>query len=156
MAFKWSTKEGDDVRHTRVSLQGTRQWEELWGALVESAEKFHLVKMQLNLSLPQLHESFFATWSRSGNHRRELLWQSDIPLIVDDQSVGRLNVSGLQNADCASSEISQFIDFVETLEAQLRTLIKHDGSGEDPARLAVERPDSASDDVEIEGAIGRA
>ena len=119
-----ATSEGDDeAKHTRVSLQGTRQWEELWGALVESAQKFHLVKMQLNLSLPRLHESFYATWSKPGRHSKDLSWQADIPLIVDGQSVGRLHVTGLQNEEYASKEMNQFIDFVETLELQLNLLI---------------------------------
>ena len=119
LPFGTTQESRDDVQHTQVRMQGTRQWEELWGALVDSAEKFHLVKMQLNLSLPQLHESFFATWSRWGKHRREMTWQTDIPLIVEGQPVGRLNVTGLQNALYASSEMSLFIDFVETLESQL-------------------------------------
>ena len=82
--------------------------------------------MRLNLSLPRLHEDFYASWQRSGNHRRELLWQTDIPLVVSGQSVGRLCVTGKQNADSASGEMSQFIDFVEGLESQLQSLIQQD------------------------------
>jgi UDP-GlcNAc:undecaprenyl-phosphate GlcNAc-1-phosphate transferase len=115
-----------DVSHTSLSLQGSGRWEELWRALVESAERFHLVKMRLNLSLPRLHEDFFANWQRSGNHRRELLWQADIPLVVDDVPIGRLSVTGLQDASSASAEMSQFIDFVEVLESQLRAMIQQD------------------------------
>jgi UDP-GlcNAc:undecaprenyl-phosphate GlcNAc-1-phosphate transferase len=111
------------VQHASLRLQGTRSWEELWRALVESAEKFHIVRMQLNLTLPRLHEDFYATWTRGGHHKSELLWKTDIPLVVDGLAVGRLNVTGLQNADSASSEMSQFIDFVETLETQLTGLI---------------------------------
>jgi len=121
-----------DIRQTSLNLQGARRWEEFWGALVESAEKFHVVKMRLNLSMPRLHEDFYATWQKAGNHRRELFWQTDIPLVVDGMPVGRLCVTGVQNADSASAEIRQFIDFVEVLESQLRTLIQ-----QDLARLAV-------------------
>lgn len=114
------------VSHASLSLQGSGRWEELWGALVESAERFHVVKMRLNLSLPRLHEDFFATWQRAGNHRRELLWQTDIPLVVDGMPVGRLCVTGLQDEASASAEMSQFIDFVEVLESQLRAMIQQD------------------------------
>jgi hypothetical protein len=158
LPFGTTLDHGDEVQHTQVSLQGTRQWEELWGALVDSAEKFHLVKMQLTLSLPQLHENFFATWSRWGKHRREMTWQTDIPLIVEGQPVGRLNVTGLQNASYASSEMSLFIDFVETLESQLTVLIKNDEraavakESSSPTAKGLERPDPS---VAVHGAIGQ-
>ncbi len=115
-----------NVRHTSLNLQGTRQWEELWGALVASAERFHVVKMKLNLALPRLHEDFYATWRHKGNFRRELLWQADIPLVVDGLPVGRLNVVGVQSEQFASTEMSHFIDFVEGLEGELRQLIQTD------------------------------
>lgn len=116
----------DDIQQTSLALQGTRSWEELWGALVESAERFHVVKMRLNLAMPRLHEDFFATWQKAGNHKRELLWQADIPLVVDGLPVGRLCVTGQQNELSASGEMSQFIDFVEGLETQLREIIKQE------------------------------
>ncbi|MBM99861.1 MAG: hypothetical protein CMJ77_12090 [Planctomycetaceae bacterium] len=126
LSFGSSGDSVDDVHHTRVNLQGTRQWENLWGALVESAERFHLVKMQLNLSMPRLHENFYATWGKSGRHARDLLWQTEIPLIVEGQPVGRLSVTGQQHEAYASTEINQFIDFVETLESELTLLIRRE------------------------------
>jgi UDP-GlcNAc:undecaprenyl-phosphate GlcNAc-1-phosphate transferase len=115
-----------DVRQTSLNLQGSRRWEDLWGALVESADRFHVVRMRLNLSLPKLHEDFYATWQRSGNHRRELCWQTDIPLMAEGQSIGRLCVTGQQSTGTASVEVSEFIDFVEGLESQLQKLIQQD------------------------------
>jgi UDP-GlcNAc:undecaprenyl-phosphate/decaprenyl-phosphate GlcNAc-1-phosphate transferase len=114
----------DKIRHTSMALQGNLKWEEWWGTLVESAERFQLVKMRLNLSLPRLHEDFYATWSKAGNHRRENLWQADIPLVVNGLHVGRLFASGVQDEALASREIAQFMQFVETLESQLGTVIQ--------------------------------
>ena len=85
---------GAGVRNATLSIQGSRQWEGLWGELVESADRFRIVKMQLNLSLPRLHEEFFATWSRDGRHQKELLWDFEIPLVIDEVPVGRMCVSG--------------------------------------------------------------
>ncbi|MCA9149073.1 MAG: undecaprenyl/decaprenyl-phosphate alpha-N-acetylglucosaminyl 1-phosphate transferase [Planctomycetales bacterium] len=116
--------QGAQIRETSVNLQGTRRWEEMWGALVDSAERFRVVKMRLNLSMPRLHEDFYATWQKSGSNRRELLWQADIPLVVDDMPVGRLCVTGVQDAQSASAEMRLFIDFVEGLEARLHSLIQ--------------------------------
>ncbi len=119
----FAAKTTGDIRHTSMALQGTLKWEEWWGTLAESAAKFHVVKMRLNLSLPRLHEEFYATWQKAGNHRRELLWQADIPLVVSGHPVGRLCVTGMQNENLASREMNQFIEFVETLETQLGSLI---------------------------------
>jgi UDP-GlcNAc:undecaprenyl-phosphate GlcNAc-1-phosphate transferase len=122
----FSSPGNGNVRQTSLNLQGSRHWEDLWGALVEAAERFHVVKMRLNLSLPRLHEDFYATWHRSGHQRRELLWQTDIPLVVDGQPIGRLCVTGQPNADSASSAMSQFVEVVEGLESQLQLLIQQD------------------------------
>ena len=51
------------VNQTSQQLQGKLQWEEkIWMALVESAERFGITQLKLNLYLPQLHEDFHASW----------------------------------------------------------------------------------------------
>jgi UDP-GlcNAc:undecaprenyl-phosphate GlcNAc-1-phosphate transferase len=122
----FSSAQQGNARQTSLNLQGSRRWEDLWGALVEAADRFHVVKMRLNLSLPRLHEDFYATWQRAGHHRRELLWQTDIPLLVGGQAVGRICVTGKPDGESASGSMSQFIEFVEGLEAQLHILIQQD------------------------------
>ncbi len=105
--------------------------------------------MRLNLALPRLHEDFYATWTRAGNHRRELLWQTDIPLVVGGMPVGRLSVTGLQNADSASGEMSQFIDFVEVLETQLRVMIQ-----QELVKVTAQRADPIEADAPEEATVG--
>jgi UDP-GlcNAc:undecaprenyl-phosphate GlcNAc-1-phosphate transferase len=123
----YSTDKPGDIRHTRLNLQGSRQWDDLWGALVESAERFQLIKLRLNLSLPRLHEDFYGSWHKAGAPRRDLQWQAEIPITVNGQSVGRLSVVGAQKAAAAASgSMSQFLGFVETLESQLALLIEQD------------------------------
>ena len=56
------------VIHSSVQLQGSLKWETMWQAMVESAERFNLTKIRLNLFLPRLHEDFFATWQRKREH----------------------------------------------------------------------------------------
>ena len=130
------------MRHATLNIQGTRRWEGLWSGLVESADRFQLVKMQLNLSLPRLHEEFFATWSRDGRHRKETLWQAEIPLVIDEISVGRLGVSGLQHAASACTEMSEFLDFIETFESQLAALIRQQDASEEDASYEAESVNS--------------
>lgn len=148
------TGQATPIRETSVNLQGTRRWEDMWGQLVESAERFQVVKMRLNLSMPRLHEDFYATWQKAGHHRRELLWQADIPLVVDGIPVGRLCVTGVQHAQSASAEMRLFIDFVERLEARLHVLIQHElaqlNAGITTSPPAVSEPTPATDAVGAE------
>ncbi len=113
------------VRNASLNIQGTGRWERLWGDLIESADRFGVIKMQLNLSLPRLHEEFYAIWSREGRPPRETLWSVDVPLVVDDLPMGRLCVSGLQHAaDSACPEMCEFLEYAATFEAQLAALIR--------------------------------
>jgi UDP-GlcNAc:undecaprenyl-phosphate GlcNAc-1-phosphate transferase len=118
-----------DSEERRISLQGSRQWEDLWGTLVESTDRFHLVTLTLNLTLPQLNEDFYATWRRHGTHRRELNWSVEIPFLFDQSPVGRLRAAGTQRM-----EMSEFVDFVESLESQLNHSI-HQHIGNQSSRI---------------------
>ena len=117
-------KRDTGIRKTSLSIQGTGKWEQLWGAMIEMADRFQIVNMQLNLSLPRQHEEFFATWSRAGRHNRELLWTVQVPLLVDQTPVGRLNASGQQKDASATTEMNEFLDFVESFESQLTALVR--------------------------------
>ncbi|MDZ4821358.1 MAG: MraY family glycosyltransferase [Planctomycetota bacterium] len=120
-----SFKEIDRSVQCSHQLQGTIQWEEkIWNALVESAERFRLTRLQLNLYLPHLHEDFYATWKQKeciGAPNRT--WRMDLPLVVDGMAVGNLHVVGDQDERGASVQLATFLDFVEPLEAQIQELL---------------------------------
>lgn len=117
---------GTQPQSSTLRLQGSVDWEEVWKALVESAEKFHLIHVRLNLYLPQIHEDFFATWSQPSDARAEQRWNVDIPLVVDGAIVGVLAVTGVQEQDSVSPTLAAFAELIEPLESHLgEQLEKH-------------------------------
>jgi UDP-GlcNAc:undecaprenyl-phosphate GlcNAc-1-phosphate transferase len=105
-------------------LQGSLQWEEkIWNALVESAERFNLTRIRLNLYLPHLHEDFYATWRRRAAVSSTMAWRIDLPLVAEGVTIGFLHVTGSQDPRLASAHLSSFLDFIEPLEAQIQELL---------------------------------
>ena len=113
------------VNQTSQQLQGKLQWEEkIWIALVESAERFGITQLKLNLYLPQLHEDFHASWKSPEADNSQQQWRLQLPLTTSDMIVGSLNVVGTQNPNrAASAQLTEFLDFLEPLEAQLASLL---------------------------------
>ncbi len=140
--------------NSSLNIQGTGRWENLWGAILESVDRFQISKMRLNLSLPRQHEEFYATWSRGGNHRQQSVWSVEIPLFVDDVCVGRLSASGCQRQNSVASDMSAFLDFVESVESQLAVLARQARPSLDSATSG-ERSDIATADFEDNAPIVR-
>ena len=132
------------THHASLNIQGTRRWEKLWASLIESADHYRIVKMRLNLSLPRMHEEFYAIWNREGRQPRELLWSVDLPLVVDGLPMGRLCVTGLQDlADSACTEMGEFLEHAASFEAQVVALIRQQGFS--PAMPEAASPGDAND-----------
>ena len=91
--------------------------------MVESAEKFNLIQIRLNLYLPHIHEDFFATWSRRSRSRSDQRWNVELPLVVDGMIVGVLAVAGVQNGVSVSTTLTAFAELVEPLEGQLGDML---------------------------------
>ncbi len=113
------------VNQSSHQLQGKLQWEEkIWIALVESAERFSITQLKLNLYLPQLHEDFHASWKSAQHDSSQQQWRLHLPLTTSDMVVGTLQVVGTQNPNrAASAQLTEFLDFLEPLEAQLASLL---------------------------------
>jgi UDP-GlcNAc:undecaprenyl-phosphate GlcNAc-1-phosphate transferase len=115
---------GEKSSQSTHRLQGSLQWEEkIWNALVESAERFNLTRIRLNLYLPHLHEDFFATWRRRAAGAANKAWRMELPLVANGMTVGYLHVTGDQDARTASAQLASFLDFIEPLEAQIVELL---------------------------------
>lgn len=115
---------GEKPRSSSVVLQGTLEWEEVWAALVESADKYDLIKIRLNLYLPQLHEDFFATWQRRSRARVDRRWTAELPLVVDNRVVGVLSVVGVQTNGSVAPTLIDFSEMVAPLELQLEETLQ--------------------------------
>ncbi|MEM8947288.1 MAG: hypothetical protein AAGD11_19095, partial [Planctomycetota bacterium] len=101
-------------------LQGTRQWDLIWQALVEFAEKNQLVDVKLDINLAAAQEGYHASWRRPSSSEKRERWQTVIPLFAGDHIVGRLVVHGCHQVGISSCEaIEQLINFLEPIEAEV-------------------------------------
>ena len=137
--------QGESPRASSVRLQGVLQWEEAWEGLVEAAERFNLIKIRLNLYLPQIHEDFFATWHQRSPSRSARRWSMEIPLTVEDEVAGFLYVSGVQESGSTSRLIADFAELIEPLESQLAEIAAAHREGVDKASQTV--VESAGDTI---------
>lgn len=113
------------VNQTSQQLQGKLQWEEkVWIALIESAERFGITQLKLNLYLPQLHEDFHASWKAQEHDSSQQQWRLQLPLTTSEMIIGSLSVVGIQSPNrAASAQLTEFLDFLEPLESQLASLL---------------------------------
>ena len=134
-----------------VQIQGRRQWNVLWTALREAAPVHNLVGLKLNVNIPNLHESFFASWRASDAPANGAVWRMALPLTCADRPVGRLVVEGKSAGAQCLVEMQQVLDFLEPLEANIARIVddvelplaRDERSGLQPGAKAAERPPKA-------------
>ena len=128
-------------------LQGTREWDLLWQAMIEYAEKMQLVEIKLDINLAAIQEGYHASWRRRTNCERRELWRTETPLFVGSHLIGRLTVCGGRDADTLVCDlIGRVMDMLEPMEAEIVALASSQKIGaESPAGAApVSLPESAS------------
>jgi UDP-GlcNAc:undecaprenyl-phosphate GlcNAc-1-phosphate transferase len=106
-----------------VQLQGRRQWNLIWAALREASVTHRLVSVRLNINIPHLHESFYASWKSSDSTIDEDAWRIALPLQYDGRSIGRLLIAGRPGADHLFA-MQRALDFLEPIEAQMARLVE--------------------------------
>ncbi len=111
------------ARQAAVRLQGSRAWESLWATLTDSAENLSLTEIQLELNLPRAGEGYHAFWDRGLNGDREQHWRMEMPLVVDEETVGVLTVTGKHTGASACGNIEQLLSLLEPFEMQFRALM---------------------------------
>jgi UDP-GlcNAc:undecaprenyl-phosphate GlcNAc-1-phosphate transferase len=82
------------ARKVAIRLQGNRQWHLIWESLTELAEKLRLLRIDLDVNLPAMKEGFHANWYQPMSHEHHECWRMEIPLFVNGNVVGRLQVTG--------------------------------------------------------------
>jgi UDP-GlcNAc:undecaprenyl-phosphate/decaprenyl-phosphate GlcNAc-1-phosphate transferase len=104
-------------------FQGQREWEILWEALVELAERFDLCSLRLNVNSPSIGEEFHASWERKEHPPASRLWRTEIPLYIAGLSVGRISVAGDVGEDSAFGYLSEFLEALRPFEERLHELL---------------------------------
>ena len=106
-----------------AQLTGTRDWHELWKTLTEYAERFDLSAVQLNVNLPSLNEEYHVNWNRRDRGPEQQQWTTDIPLLVDRVSVGRLRISGRSAEGSICALMGELIAGLKPFEMQISHLL---------------------------------
>ena len=105
-------------------FHGKREWDLLWEALLEMAERFDLSSVRLNVSAPSIGEEYHATWERKHPPHASRVWSSEVPLFAGKISVGRLCVSGAATTISGFGYLSEFLDALRPFEVQLHDLLQ--------------------------------
>jgi UDP-GlcNAc:undecaprenyl-phosphate GlcNAc-1-phosphate transferase len=110
-----------------VQLQGTRKWQKLWAALREAAPLYNVAGLTLQVSIPQLHESFYATWKRNeGNGPGEDAWKMTLPLTFEDLPIGKLSLVGSTTGGPALAGMQQLLEYLESLDGEIAGIVADD------------------------------
>ncbi len=105
-------------------FHGKREWDLLWEALLEMAEKFDLSSVRLNVSAPSIGEEFHATWERKHPPQMSRVWNTEVPLFAGPISVGRLCVAGAAIDESGFGYLAEFLDALRPFEVQLHDLLQ--------------------------------
>lgn len=105
-------------------FHGNRDWELMWTALVEFAERFDLCLIQLNVNSPSIHEEYHAMWERRGNSNLHRVWRTEVPLVVGRLVVGRLKIEGVSNESTTFDWMAELLEGLRPFELQMHELLE--------------------------------
>lgn len=118
----------EPATETVVHLQGTRAWKDFWEGLTNAAERHQLASLRLTVSIPRLHEQFYATWSATQRpaaaESTERGWSLTLPLRYEGRDIGKISAAGTRGGLAGAVQMQELLDNVEPLEASLARVIR--------------------------------
>ncbi len=121
----WS--ELSPTRRTVARLSAAALLDKIWAALVESAEKLFLLRIELEVKVPWLPDGFNATWEKSSLGETDKAWRIDMPVMSATRVVGWLRVSGDSSRPSNRHDIATLLEVLETSESYLESVFQdHD------------------------------
>jgi hypothetical protein len=106
-----------------VQLQGTRKWQKLWAALRETTPLYNVTGLTLQISIPQLHESFYANWDSNVADSRGETWRVTLPLMLDGHSIGKLSLVGAADGRQALADMQHLLDYLHSLHGEIEQVL---------------------------------
>ena len=107
-----------------VQLQGKLKWQKIWTALREAAPLYNVAGLTLQLSIPQLHESFYATWKRNDSAAAgDDVWRIMLPLAFDEKPIGKLTLVGAAAGRQALVDMQHMLDYLDSLDAEIADIV---------------------------------
>jgi UDP-GlcNAc:undecaprenyl-phosphate GlcNAc-1-phosphate transferase len=114
---------GEDTERS-VQLQGKLKWQRIWTALREAAPLYNVAGLTLQVSIPQLHESFYATWKRNDSAAAgDDVWRVSLPLALDEKPIGKLTLVGAAAGRQALADMQQMLDYLDSLDAEIADVV---------------------------------
>lgn len=121
-----------------VHVQGTREWQATWKRFCEFAEHRKLNKLTLDVNAPWLHESFHATVKgREKVREASDIWRSIVPLMVDGQVFGSIEIKCSKDAQHNHHEtIGALLTLIAELEDEISSDSRPVAAAAPPATIA--------------------
>lgn len=112
-------------RHVRIQLQGSRNWDDIWEQLKQSAELLGYNSVKLDVNLPVLHEGYHAAWQRTDSNTEDDCWTTVVPLLVKNRRIGRLEISGTRHLDgTVYGWLGQLAEILDSVELRVGELMR--------------------------------
>lgn len=109
-----------DAEQQAILRKRGNLWKTQWKTLIDAADRFQIVRMSLTLSFSREQQDFQSTWRSSEKVPSEATWRLDVPLVIEDQYVGRLRIAGFQNPKAPNHNISEFLEFLNAINSEIQ------------------------------------
>jgi UDP-GlcNAc:undecaprenyl-phosphate GlcNAc-1-phosphate transferase len=139
-----------------TQIQGNGQWDDLWTTLIEFADRFDLSSVQLNINLPMIHEEYHASWKRKESPDRRQFWHTDIPLVMQAQTIGRLRITGTCEEGSVCEWMGELIAGLKPFETMMLALVDEHLSvaGNVPVKPVAAIADPVKQQESVSGPVG--
>jgi UDP-GlcNAc:undecaprenyl-phosphate GlcNAc-1-phosphate transferase len=107
-----------------VHLQGNMDWEQLWTSISSSSQGLNLRSLSLDINAPILHENYYARWNSLAEptDETENCWSAEVPLIIQGQTCGRIQVVGWQDSKPVWEKVALLAALGQDLEKKASKL----------------------------------
>jgi UDP-GlcNAc:undecaprenyl-phosphate GlcNAc-1-phosphate transferase len=108
------------VHQHAIRLQGSANWSEMWSTVTAAAEEMQFKSVCLDVNAPSLKAGYHARWGRVDNDSEtSCYWKTDVPLSVNGQLVGRVEIVGQRGNETMRDPFGQVAKLVEDLETAI-------------------------------------
>jgi len=133
-------------REVEIHLHGSGDWGRLWRELTAYATEHGLGSICLDINAPAIQETYHARWSSQTDDPADFtVWRAELPMVVDMQTVGRLEVAGRRGNGSMSSEISRLSTILADFEFRLNEIVR--GGVGHPAQWMSSAVDNADEEA---------
>ena len=117
--------ENGNTTGTIFHIQGHANWKMLWEDLLGTVHLMDTQSIHLDVSLASIHEEFVATWKNENQCNRRYRWGINVPLVIDGQCYGRLNIEFKHEKGTARDHMEDILDLVSICKKYIMDQIEN-------------------------------